>query len=98
MYFPGLRGALNRSNCKLSGEPEEGIQPQHEGGETLGERKIKSENDVRFSNLCSKSSSISVFIILICFQVLQLKQEQRATSQAIAYSLDQVKVLFYDEL
>ena len=96
MYFPGLWGALNRSNCKLSGEPEEGIQPQHEGGETLGERKIKSENDVRFSNLCSKSLSISVF--LICFQVLQLKQEQRATSQAIAYSLDQVKVLFYDEL
>ena len=27
------------------------------------------------------------------FQVLELQQEQRATSQAIAYSLDQVKVL-----
>ena len=29
----------------------------------------------------------------IFFQVLELQQEQRATSQAIAYSLDQVKVL-----
>ena len=31
--------------------------------------------------------------MVTCCQVLQLKQEQRATSQAIAYSLDQVKVL-----
>ena len=33
--FPGLWGALDRPQCKLSGKPEKGIQPQHEGGETL---------------------------------------------------------------
>ena len=31
----GLRGAFDRSHCKLSGESQERVQPQHEGGEDL---------------------------------------------------------------